>query len=153
YAPLFGRVGHTQWNPNLIYFTGDKVLRTVNYYVQQLFSLNRGDIYDPGLVSPSGKSKDKNAFAVSGVKDSETGDIIIKIVNGEEKELGADIRLSGLDISKAKAECILLTGNPVAENTLEAPETVIPETRSLRISENFTYPAPAHSLSVIRIKL
>ncbi|RNL84721.1 alpha-N-arabinofuranosidase [Sinomicrobium pectinilyticum] len=153
YAPLFGRVGHTQWNPNLIYFTGDKVLRTVNYYVQQLFSVNRGDIYDPGLVSPSGRGKDKKAFVVSGVKDSETGDIIIKIVNGEEGELGADINLSGLDISKAEAECILLTGNPVAENTFEAPETVVPETRSLRVNETFTYPAPAHSLSVIRIKL
>ena len=45
YAPLLGKRGRTQWNPNLIYFSNTEVLRTVNYYVQQLFSLHSGDTY------------------------------------------------------------------------------------------------------------
>lgn len=45
YAPLLGKRGRTQWNPNLIYFSNTQVLRTVNYYVQQLFSLHGGDTY------------------------------------------------------------------------------------------------------------
>ena len=51
YAPLLGRDRHTQWNPNLIYFNEAVIVPTVNYYVQQLFSLNAGDTYYPTEVS------------------------------------------------------------------------------------------------------
>lgn len=51
YAPLLGKVGHTQWNPNLIYFNNTRVVPTVNYYVQQLFSLNHGDVHLPTEIS------------------------------------------------------------------------------------------------------
>ncbi len=45
YAPLFGREGYCQWNPDLIYFDKRRVVRTTNYYVQQLFAANKGDVY------------------------------------------------------------------------------------------------------------
>ncbi len=45
YAPMLGKIGRTQWNPNMIYFDNQRILRTANYYVQQLFSLNGGDYY------------------------------------------------------------------------------------------------------------
>jgi alpha-L-arabinofuranosidase len=45
YAPLLARRGHMQWSPNLIYFDQRNVLRTANYYVQQLFAHNKGDVY------------------------------------------------------------------------------------------------------------
>ena len=45
YAPLFARDGRTQWHPNLLYFDQRRVLRTANYHVQQLFSLNKGDAH------------------------------------------------------------------------------------------------------------
>ena len=46
YAPLFARYGFTQWNAaNLIWFDHKTVVRTPNYYVQQLFSQNKGDRY------------------------------------------------------------------------------------------------------------
>jgi alpha-L-arabinofuranosidase len=45
YAPLFGRKGHCQWNPDLIYFDKRNVVRTTNYYVQQLYGQNKGDVY------------------------------------------------------------------------------------------------------------
>jgi alpha-L-arabinofuranosidase len=51
YAPLLGRIGHTQWNPDLIYFTGTTVEPTVNYYVQQMFSCNQGDVSLPVTVT------------------------------------------------------------------------------------------------------
>ncbi len=50
YAPLFGRDGHTQWNPDMIYFNKRDVVRTANYYVQQLFAQNKGDVYLPNSV-------------------------------------------------------------------------------------------------------
>ena len=51
YVPLLGRDRHTQWNPNLIYFNNAVVVPTVNYYVQQLFSVNAGDSYYPTEVT------------------------------------------------------------------------------------------------------
>lgn len=43
YAPLLARTDFTQWTPDLIYFDARRVLRTVNYYTQQLFSHHKGD--------------------------------------------------------------------------------------------------------------
>ena len=43
YAPLFGHEEAWQWRPNLIWFDNLLAYATPNYYVQQLFSLNRGD--------------------------------------------------------------------------------------------------------------
>ncbi|MFB9660312.1 alpha-L-arabinofuranosidase C-terminal domain-containing protein [Glycomyces mayteni] len=42
YAPLLARVGHSQWTPDLIYFTADEVRPSASYYVQQAFGTERG---------------------------------------------------------------------------------------------------------------
>jgi alpha-L-arabinofuranosidase len=47
YAPLFAHVEGWQWTPNLIWTDNLRVYGTPNYYVQQLFSLNRGDVVLP----------------------------------------------------------------------------------------------------------
>lgn len=46
YAPLFAHYKHTQWAAaDLIWFDNRNVVKTPNYYVQQLFSRNQGDVY------------------------------------------------------------------------------------------------------------
>ena len=47
YAPLFAHVDAWQWTPNLIWCDNLRVYGTPNYYVQQLFSRNRGDVVLP----------------------------------------------------------------------------------------------------------
>jgi len=47
YAPLLARVGHTQWTPDLVYFTADEVRPSASYYVQQAFGAERGDRVHP----------------------------------------------------------------------------------------------------------
>jgi alpha-N-arabinofuranosidase len=47
YAPLFGHEDAWQWRPNLIWFDNLMSYATPNYYVQQLFSRNRGDVVLP----------------------------------------------------------------------------------------------------------
>lgn len=44
YAPLFGNLTATHWAPDLIWFNNHTMTRSVNYYVQQLFSLNAGTV-------------------------------------------------------------------------------------------------------------
>lgn len=57
YAPLFGHEDGWQWRPNLIWFDNLTSYATPNYYVQQLFSLHRGDEVLPVEISDSRPSK------------------------------------------------------------------------------------------------
>lgn len=51
YAPLFGNVNDMQWQPDLIYYNSSQVFGTPSYYVQKLFSQNRGDTVLPTSVA------------------------------------------------------------------------------------------------------
>ncbi len=43
YAPLLARVGHSQWKPDLIYFTAEEVRLSASYFVQRAFGVERGE--------------------------------------------------------------------------------------------------------------
>ena len=50
YAPLFGKLGHDQWHPDLIWFDNSRVGLTPSYYVQAQFAQNRPDVVLPVKV-------------------------------------------------------------------------------------------------------
>ena len=77
YAPLFGKEGFCQWNPNLIYFSNASVCRTPGYYVQKLFSVNCGDRYCFNQLNlDDGNREAHKRIAGSAVMDSETGESV-----------------------------------------------------------------------------
>ncbi len=47
YAPLFANVNYKKWNPDLINFDSSRVYGLPGYYVQKMFSENRGDVVLP----------------------------------------------------------------------------------------------------------
>ena len=47
YAPLFVNVKHRGWNPDLIGYDTSRTYGIPSYYVQQMFSVNRGDVILP----------------------------------------------------------------------------------------------------------
>jgi alpha-L-arabinofuranosidase len=47
YAPLFANVNYKKWNPDLINFDGSRAYGLPSYYVQKMFSQNRGDVVLP----------------------------------------------------------------------------------------------------------
>ncbi|MBU6401829.1 MAG: DUF1080 domain-containing protein [Verrucomicrobia bacterium] len=47
YAPLFANLNYKKWNPDLINFNGASVYGIPSYYVQKMFSANRGDFVLP----------------------------------------------------------------------------------------------------------
>ena len=51
YAPLFVNVNHQRWPINLINFDSSRVFGLPSYYVQQLFSVHRGDVVLPITVA------------------------------------------------------------------------------------------------------
>lgn len=59
YAPMFAKYGNVQWGAaNMIWFNNDDYVLTPNYYVQSLFSNNRGDYSLPTDVKMNGIEKD-----------------------------------------------------------------------------------------------
>lgn len=64
YAPLFVHVNHRRWNPDLINFDSSRVYGIPSYYVQQMFSLNRGDVILPISVESPEVSGGNKAGAI-----------------------------------------------------------------------------------------
>ena len=92
-------------------------------------------------------------FVFSSVRDSKTGDLILKVVNVQPAEVQARIELAGLPATgNRSAVCTVLSGDPAAANSLAEPDRVAPKTSTIEVGPAFTFTAPAHSLSVIRMK-
>jgi alpha-L-arabinofuranosidase len=51
YAPLFANVNYKKWNPDLINFDSSRAYGLPSYYVQQMFSENRGETILPVEVN------------------------------------------------------------------------------------------------------
>lgn len=150
YAPLFAKDKFTQWTTDMIFFNNTTVCPTPNYYVQQLFSANSGDVYFDNVIKKDGKD---SLLAASCVRDSKTRDIILKLVNYDS----AGTRTIKVDLSAFKkmqpvAEKTVLTGEANAQNTLGETGKVKPVTSAYTINKVFDYKAPPMSLTVIRIK-
>lgn len=150
YAPLLARRGHTQWTPDMIYFSGTEVYLTPNYYVQQLFGQNSGDRY----LKTTLDSGDAGKLTASSVVDSPSGELIVKIVNGEDEPTDIDVRLAGLpDNASMNAIRTVLTGpGPDAENEDAKTPVVKPVSTHISVEQAFSYQAPANSLTVFRIR-
>lgn len=150
YAPLLARRGHTQWHPDLIYFTGTEVFPTANYYVQQLFGQNSGDHYLTTTLEGAGKPA---RFAASAVRDSKSGDLILKIVNGGNEPVALKVELAGRSGGEFKATRTVLTGpNADAFNEDGQPPVVKPVATEVALAPAFAYEAPASSLTVFRVR-
>jgi alpha-L-arabinofuranosidase len=150
YAPLFAKKDYTQWKTDMVFFDNTKVSLTPNYYVQKMFSANQGDYYFSNIITKD--EKDAN-LAVSCVKDSKSGDIILKMVNFDKEAKPFKINLGKFSAIASEAEQTVLTGNAEAENTIEKPNTIAPTVSKIKIKKAFDYVAPAMSLTVIRVKV
>lgn len=147
YAPLLARRGHTQWSPDLIYFNGTDVFPTISYEVQRLFGQNSGDAYLPTSISDSAE------FAASTVRDSKSGDVILKLVNGANSPKPLHIGLNGVSPLPDGATRIVLTGaNADVVNPDGGVPAVKPEVSPIKAGKEFDCEAPANSLTVIRMK-
>ena len=114
YAPLLAKDGRTQWNPDLIYFNNREVRPTTGYYVQKLYGQHAGDHYIPSQVNLDNQdSRVKLRVGSSIVRDSKTGDVIVKLVNLLPVSIETDVRLPGMDGIQSSATRTVLAGAPL----------------------------------------
>jgi alpha-L-arabinofuranosidase len=153
YAPLLCKQGHRHWAPDLIYFDNTRVYPSINYTVQRLFGENAGDTYLPTSIQTAEAPGGPTIFAASCVRDSGSGDLILKLVSRADTPTSVQIDLSSVAGAIAPtAPCICLSGDPLAENAFGQPARIVPSAGTVPAGKQFTCEAPAHSFSVIRIK-
>ena len=149
YAPLLARRGHTQWHPDLIYFDGTRVYPTLNYAVHQLFAEHRGDTWQPTTVTAPGSAR---RLAASTVRDRASGDLIVKLVNGEATAQTLQLAFTGASLPAVATRTLFAGPDANAANEDGAPPAVVPVTDTLPLAAAMTYEAPAHSLTILRFR-
>jgi alpha-L-arabinofuranosidase len=152
YAPLFYHVNDIAWPVNLIGFDNARVVRRSSYHVQQMLASHRPDVVLPTRVEPETAPKDSELFALAGL-DQPSGEIILKIVNRATAPRDVTIQLNGSAPLAGKARLITLHhDDPMAENSLDDPEVVVPRESARDIpGAEFTHTLPANSLTVMRL--
>ena len=150
YAPLLAKEGHTQWNPDMIYFNNKEVKPTVGYYVQKMCGNSSGDEYiATSLTVNEGRKGVRERLAVSTVRDSQTGKVYVKLVNLLNHPVKGKLDLASLkerfgETGKAEARLQVLTGNWDDRNARPLEST-------LQLSPEYEYELPAYSFSLIEI--
>lgn len=148
YAPLLAKVGHIQWKPDLIYFTNHSAFPSINYEVQRLFSVNSGDRYLETWITGLDDGK---RLAVSTVRDSKSGHVILKIVNTGSEPVQLHLAFEGAGKLPTHAEVTAISGDPQVENPIDAAPRVTPSTSRHPLATDTFYEVPASSLTVIRM--
>jgi len=141
YAPLFAHTEGWQWRPDLIWFDNLRSMKTVSYYVQQLYSLNKGTHVLPLTMNnrPVAGADGQNGLFASAVWDKNQQQVIVKIVNTSEKEQPVKLNFSGLKKSEKLTDGKLITlksDDLDAKNTLENPFLIVPEEKDVSVEGN-----------------
>lgn len=154
YAPLFAHVDAWQWKPDLIWFDNLKSFGTASYYVQKLFSNNKGTEVLPMLREDIPLTGQNGLFA-SAAYDKNSNEIILKLVNSGPKAQTSDIVLKSSKKLGSKAKMIVLKSEDLNKvNSLEQPGLISPvESEILLKGKTVGAVLEQYSFTVIRIKV
>ncbi len=150
YAPLLAHVEAWQWRPDLIWFDNLRVMATPNYYVQKLFSTNRGSHMIP-ITRQDSVIAGQDSLYASAVLDKNQNQVIIKLVNAARKAQKINILIDGLPPDKFQARGTVLSSNAdLAFNRMNSPSVITPRETSYTIESGvLTEDFPARSVQVI----
>ena len=154
YAPLFAHVDAWQWTPDLIWFDNLKSFGTANYYVQKLYSNNKGSQVLPMLWNKEPLTGKEGLYG-SAALDQKTGEIILKLVNASTRELKQSILLDVKKQVSPKATLTILKSNSTEDfNTLELPKLIAPVEQLFSVQGKMVHAVlPPNSFSVYRIRI
>jgi alpha-L-arabinofuranosidase len=153
YAPLLAHVDAWQWRPDLIWFDNLRSVGTPNYYVQQVFSTNKGTNVIP--VKMNGEVvAGKDSIYSSASTDAATRELIIKVVNTSTSVQPVEIELQGkAKPQKVYSQTVLSSTDKYAYNTLNDPLKVSPKQNGGNVSSGKIVSSLAPmSVNVFRVK-
>ena len=159
YAPLFAHVEGWQWRPDMIWFDNISSFNTASYYVQQLFSLNKGS--NVLQLTMDGKpvtgASNQNGLFASSVWDKDNNEIIVKVVNTSEKAEQLKLNFAGLKKNEKLTNGKVISSNspdPLAENSIANPSLLKPAENNCDVKGNYLEGTiEGHTFHVYKLKL
>lgn len=157
YAPLFAHVDAWQWCPDMIWFDNLRMMKTPNYYVQQLYAQNKGT-NTMTLLWPDKKAvTGQESLYASAVYDKGQNCYIVKVANTSTEAKNVKVTLTGTkkNATFTVGDCIVIKNNNLkAINTLNTPTNIIPEKTAAVIDGNIlNIQTQGQSFGVYKIKL
>ena len=134
YAPLFAHVEGWQWRPDLIWFDNTRMFKSVSYYVQQMYAMNKGTHALTMTMDkqPIAGQEGQNGLFASSVIDKNEGTVIIKRLHTSKTDQPVSVNPKGLKGEK-DVELLTLTSTEMdADNTLDNPEKIVPQKGSMK---------------------
>lgn len=153
YAPLMAHEEAWQWTPDLLWFNNLEAYGSANYYVQKLFATNKGTDLIP--ITSNGKNLiGQNNLYASAVKDMNTKEVIIKLINTSSIIQDVNLELKGIKIDTKGIKTTLTSTNLQDENSFENPKKISPTEEVIKTKENrVTSSLSAYSVNIIKIKM
>jgi len=156
YAPLFAHVKGWQWRPDLIWFDNLESVRSCSWYVQMLYSTNKGTNVVPLTMGgkPVAGQEGQDGLFASAVWDAATSEYIVKVVNTSSNPQKVRITFKGLRGQHAGGQSVSYSSpDPDADNTLEEPSKVVPTYGTTQVSGNVVEKEiPAQTFEIFKVK-
>jgi len=152
YAPLMAHADGWQWTPDMIWFNNLESFGTPNYQVQKMYSTNPGT--DLLKITEDGeKIIGEGGLYASAVKDANTNELIIKVVNTSEVGQNLIIYIEG-GSAQGNVEVLTMAMDDLeAENSFEEPMKISPKEGSATVNEGqLEATIPAQAFSIYKIK-
>ena len=153
YAPLMAHEEAWQWTPDLLWFNNLEAYGSANYYVQKLFATNRGT--DLIAITKDGKPViGQNDLFASAVKDVNTNEVIVKLVNTSATAQEVNVDLKGTKLASKGTITTLTSPNLQDENSFANPKKISPTEAAFKLKNNKAQTSlPAYSVTVLKIKM
>mgnify|MGYP003647926574 FL=1 len=153
YAPLMAHEDGWQWTPDMIWFNNLESYGTPNYYVQKLYSTNKGT--DLISVTRDGEALvGQHDLYASATLDSKTGEVIVKVVNTSSDAQEVSLNFKGKKIKGNGKVVVLKDENLSQENSFESQDKISPVSEEIKVKGTVaSYKTAAYSLNIIRIPI
>jgi alpha-N-arabinofuranosidase len=154
YAPLFSNIDAWQWAPDLIWVDNLHIYGSPDYYVQKLYSLNKGNQVVSIQMNHAVVAGQDSLYA-STVIDTVTKELIIKLVNVSISNQQTMLQIEGVQKLGSVATVTSLHGNKATDvNSFDQPTLIAPITSKVEIKgTSIHYEIAANSFVVIRVPL
>ncbi len=179
YAPLFvnvsdlNRGGSMQWRSDLIGYDALNSYGSPSYYAQQMFSTHHGDAilatdsenipeetWQPpasrrnGVEQPRPAPRQIKKVFFDATRDSKTGVIYLKVVNGQGTAQPVHVEISGVNKIAAKADAVVMQAASAEDtNSIKEPKKIAPVTMKAKgLGADFTRTFPPYSITILELK-
>ena len=160
YAPLFAHVEGWQWRPDMIWYDNTRMFKSVSYYVQQMYAMNKGTHVLSLLMDkkPVAGQEGQDGLFASSVFDKDANEVVVKVINTSKQAQPVALNLLGM---KGESQATTLTlswsGSMDDENTLDNPEKITPKAGTAKViaekkNSVLNDQVPAMSFRLYRIK-